>query len=88
MTREKEDFPPLLGVASLVYLSQLKGGCNQNVNFWITLMLRYNHYALEIGLDIHDIIKLKLNTEPVAQSACFCLCLHRFKSVLKNDYIS
>ena len=58
--REKEDFQSLLGVASLICLSQLRGGCVKNVNFWVTLTPRFDHYAFEIRLEIHETIKLEL----------------------------
>ena len=60
--REKEDFQSLLGVTSLIYLSQLIGGCVENVNFWVTLTPRFDPYALEIRLEIHETIKLELKT--------------------------
>ena len=58
--REKEDFQSLMGVASLIYLSQLRVGCFKNVNFWVTLTPRFDLYAFEIRLKIHETIKLEL----------------------------
>ena len=60
IARQKEDFQSLLGVASLIYLSQLRGGCVKNVNFLVTLTLRFDHCAFEIRLEIHETIKLEL----------------------------
>ena len=60
ITREKENFQSLLGVASLIYLSPLRGGCAKNINFWGTLPPRFDHYAFEIRLEIHETIKLEL----------------------------
>ena len=55
--RQKEDFQSLLGVASLIYLSQLRRGCVKNVNFLVKSTLRF---AFEIRLEIHETIKLEL----------------------------
>ena len=58
--RQKEDFQSLLGVVSLIYLSQLRGGGAKNASFWVTLTPRFDHYAFEIRLEIHETIKLEL----------------------------
>ena len=58
--RENEHFQSLLGVATLIYLSQLRGGCVKNINIWVTLTLRFDHFAFEIRLKIHETIKLEL----------------------------
>ena len=60
ITREKEDFQSHLGIASLIYSSQLKGGFYKDVHFWDTLTPGFNHYAFEIKPEIHEIIKLEL----------------------------
>ena len=54
------NFQSLLEDASQIYLTQLKGDCVQNVNFWVTLTPRFDHFAYEIRLEIQEIIKLQL----------------------------
>ena len=60
VTRQKKNFQSLLEDASQIYLTQLRDGCVQNVNFWVTFTPRFDHFAYEIRLEIHEIIKLQL----------------------------
>ena len=50
--RQEEDFQSLLDVASLIYISQLRGGSVKNVNIWVTLRPKFDHYAFEKRLEI------------------------------------
>ena len=57
---KKEDFQSHLGVASLIYSSQLRRGFDMDVHFWVTFTPRFNHNAFEIEPEIHEIIKPEL----------------------------
>ena len=50
ITSQKENFQSLLEVASWTYLTQLRSGCIQNVNFWVTFTPRFYHSAFELDL--------------------------------------
>ena len=38
----------------MIYISQLTGGCVKNVNIWDTLTPKFDHYAFEKRLEIHE----------------------------------
>ena len=58
--KTEKEFSILFRSRKLIFLTQLRGGCVQNINFYVTFAPRFDHYAFEIRLKIHKIIKLQL----------------------------